>query len=207
MLRAPDADTRRRETERFIDDLRLVARRLRTMTSLAPALLLSMPQLLDPNFCAHGHPALQAQRGRRVRAGAESAAGDHGDGDGASRSAGVDRTGNWTSGSAVRSSRSGAGFWSVAGRNTRRCPVPRRSPTGCTLHIAQPSAAAARTRPACQRAARRRLLGLGAGSARNGAGRVVLADERCRSRIWCSTRRPSRCGRKRSAASARIRRR
>jgi DNA polymerase len=29
LLRAPDADTRRRETERFVDDLRLVARRLR----------------------------------------------------------------------------------------------------------------------------------------------------------------------------------
>jgi uracil-DNA glycosylase family protein len=28
LLRAPDADTRRRETERFVDDLRLVARRL-----------------------------------------------------------------------------------------------------------------------------------------------------------------------------------
>jgi len=30
LLRAPDADTRRRETQRFVDDLRLVLRRLTT---------------------------------------------------------------------------------------------------------------------------------------------------------------------------------
>jgi hypothetical protein len=30
LLRAPDADTRRRETQRFVDDLRLVIRRLTT---------------------------------------------------------------------------------------------------------------------------------------------------------------------------------
>jgi hypothetical protein len=55
ILRAPDAEARRREMQRFVRDLRCGGARVIIWLmvlprSLAPSFLLSMPQLMDPNF-------------------------------------------------------------------------------------------------------------------------------------------------------------
>ena len=46
------------------------------------------------------------------------------------------------------------------------------------------------------------LRGMGTGPARRGVRRIRLADGRHRSRSWCSTRRPTRCGKPPSGSSA-----
>ena len=81
LLRAPDEETRRRETKRFIDDLRQACARVETIGEplMSPCLTRPVAAAVDaaarrPEFQPHRRAAVQAQRRRRVRPGRQPAA-------------------------------------------------------------------------------------------------------------------------------------
>ncbi len=175
-----------------------------TMTSLAPALLLSMPQMADPNFartvvllCKHNHEGAFGLIMNRplVTTGRVVVSLDP--------PVSTDRELEVWVGGPVEPGSS----WILVGGEPEKISRAADRRGFVALDIAGSAPAAARTQSSRAHASHRRLLWLGARTTRDGTRRIGVAAQRRRSRRCSFLRHPIRCGRKRSADWVRIRRR
>ena len=175
-----------------------------TMTSLAPALLLSMPQMADPNFaravvllCKHNHEGAFGLIMNRplVTTGRVVVSLDP--------PVSTDRELEVWVGGPVEPGSS----WILVGGQPEKDQRDADRRRFVAVDVAGSAPAASRTQSSREHASHRRLLRLGARTTRDGARRIGVVAERRRSRRCSFRHRPIRCGRKPSAGSARIRRR